>query len=68
MTPSDWELMPKVIELLEPVLAASQVAEREAASISEIIPLTNKLRREIERCDGAKVGTMKESLLEQIKK
>ena len=66
MTPNDWELMPKVIEILQPVLAASKAAEREAASISDIIPLTKKLRMEIEHCDGSKVGTFKECLLEQI--
>ena len=60
--------MPKVLALLEPVLQASKAAESDGASVADMIPLTKKLRMELEHSDLNDVSTLKEALLEQIRK
>ena len=46
---SSITLMPKVLELLEPVLQASKVVECDGASVANTIPLTKNLRMELEQ-------------------
>ncbi|RXG61778.1 Zinc finger BED domain-containing protein 4 [Armadillidium vulgare] len=66
MTPNDWDLVPKVIALLAPINNASKAAESDTASIADVIPLTKKLKYEINEVSDAGIGTMKDALLNQI--
>ncbi|KAG0726537.1 Zinc finger BED domain-containing protein 4 [Chionoecetes opilio] len=66
LTPNDWDLIPKVIALLGPIYASSLSAESDTASVSDIIPLTKKMKIEIQRVSQSGIGTMKDALLNQI--
>lgn len=66
MTPNDWDLIPKAIALLGPINAATKAAESDTASVSDIIPLTKKMKFEISQVSQAGIATMKETLLNEI--
>ena len=68
MTHDDWDLIPKALAVLGPVNSATKAAESDLACISDIIPLTKKMKIEITKVDGSKIGTMKNEILKQISK
>ena len=49
LTPTEWDLMPKVIKLLTPIFAATFSFEGDQASISDIIPIIKRMKMEIEQ-------------------
>ena len=68
LTLTDWDLMPKVIKLLTPIFAATFSFEGDQASISDIIPITKRMKIEIEQVHEFGIGTLKSNLLENIHK
>lgn len=68
MTPTDWELIPKVLAVLGPLHKISKLAEGDSASISDVIPLTKRLTVEISSVPGSGIGTLKEKVLHHIER
>ena len=68
LTPTDWDLMPKDIKLLTPIFAATLSVECNQASISDIIPITKRMKMEHEQVQEFGIGTLKSKLLENIHK
>ena len=66
LTPTDWGVMPKVIKLLKPIYTATLSVEGDQASISDIIPITKRMKMELEQVHDFGIGTLKSELLENI--
>lgn len=64
---NDWKIMEKVVALLEPFEQATTFAERESASISEVIPAIKKLSLQIARADARGAQSMQEELASKIR-
>lgn len=68
LTSNDWALMPKVIEILKPIYDCSLEAEKDNCSVSDIIPLTKVMKKEILKVDEKGIGTFKKEILDQLKR
>ena len=66
LTPNDWMLIPKVINLLKPFADARLDAEYENACISDTIPLIKKIYYELNAIHQIGFGTMKSELVVQM--
>ena len=66
ITPYEWDLASKVQTVLKPALTATKAAEGDNVSISDVIPLVKKLKHEVQQTQGAGIGTLKNSLLDNI--
>lgn len=66
LTPNDWDLIPKVIKLLKPLYTATLTAESDTSCVSDIIPLTKRIKIEIQRVTEIGIGTLKAQLLSEI--
>ena len=58
--------MPKVTKLLKPIYTATLSIEGDQASISDIIPITKRMKMELEQVHDFGIGTLKSDLLENI--
>ena len=66
LTTTDWDVMPKVTKLLKPIYTATLSVEGDQASISDIIPITKRMKMELEQVHDFGIGTLKSELLENI--
>ena len=62
LTPNDWMLIPKVINLLKPFADVTLDAEHENDCISDTIPLIEKIYYELNAIHQIGIGTMKSEL------
>ena len=49
MSPSDWDLTSKSLKILKPFVEVTKEAEGDHALLSEVIPMVNMLKSEINR-------------------
>jgi len=66
LTPNDWSLIPKVISLLKPLYHATLAAESDSSCVSDIIPLTKRIKIEIQRVTETGIGTLKSHIISEI--
>ena len=64
LTPNDWSLI-KAMKLLKPLYDATP-AENESSCISDIIPLSKKMKIEVQRLNEIGCGTLKSELLKEM--
>lgn len=65
---NDWQLAEKVKLLLQPFAETTAYGERESACVSEVIPAVMKLIRELQQILSPDVKTMRDELINQLKK
>ena len=68
MTHDNWDIIPKALAILGPVNSATKAVESDLACISDIIPLTKKMKIEITKVQDSEIGNMKDEILKQISK
>ena len=71
MNPSEWELLPKVLGLLRPILEASKDGESNNAGISDMIPSFKQVVKCLEAVteeDLKGVKSLRDALVEQMKR
>ena len=66
LTPNDWSLVNKAVKLLKPLYDATLAAENETSCISDIIPLSKKMKVEVQRVNEIGVGTLKSELSKEM--
>ena len=66
LTPNDWSLVNKAMKLLKPLYDATLAAENETSCISDIIPLSKKMKIEVQRVNELGVGTLKSELSKEM--
>ena len=66
LTPNDWDLIPKLMNLLKPVYQATLLAEKEHACISDVIPITKRMIMEIKNVHEFGIGTTKNAFFLKI--
>lgn len=68
MAPGDWELVEKILAILEPIFLTTKAAEADSVSIAEVIPLLKKLNFDIGAVTLSGIGTLKSEVLTQMKR
>ena len=63
LIPRDWDLIPKVIRLLEPLNTATLVFEGDDASLSDVIPVVKRMKMQLNSINAVGVSILKNSLL-----
>ena len=68
LSPTNWELLGKVLAVLKPAFIATKEAEGDTCLISDVIPLVKKLHLEINAVDRAGIVTLKTSFVKNIER
>ena len=68
MSPSDWDLTSKSLKILKPFVEVTKEAEGDHALLSEVIPMVNMLKSEINRINEIGIGKLKSEVLAQLNK
>lgn len=68
LTPADFELITKVIQVLKPFMCMTKLMEGENATASLVIPVVKKLRHDLVSMDARGIGTMRDETVQQLDK
>ena len=61
--PGDWDLIPKLLSLLQPLNVATLLFEGDNSSISEVVPIIKRLKLHLTSINESGVTTLKYNLL-----